>query len=1105
MVNEHVEREADWAQERMRDPRPGKKPRLSCSDDPSLTPPPRSSQPPSAPPPSAVPNNNGSNNNNAGADSIPRILLANLDYNTTEHDIADFFRAAGVDVKHVSLVKVSPGNRVNGNAYVYVLDLRSVDVALDLDGAEFRGRKLRVSTMPEDQRTVCVRGMPRPSSEGDVRELFRGCNIVDARSRPVKGGPPDMNTWFVDFADEQSFRRALDKDRSLPGLTICIATAQARTAPRSRDYRDAPSHMPPPPDADRRLAPSRDDRLRDDRYRDEPPLRDDRVRDRDERALHRDDRASRDDRVRDERALDGRDALDRHADRSRDEPDRHGRDEYDRRARNESPRRYERRGDADRNGDVGNGFSSRARAPSRSRSPPPRYERERRYDRHDYERRERARASGAGAYDDAYERHRDRRYSPEYYRERDYERDYDRRDRYRRDYDARYERDYHRRDRDYAREYRRDSRGASRYERDGADGRYERERKMDPPLDPAVTTVLTNLPFCEDRERVVDTLARTLEDLNDALRIKDIKPVGRRCGACIVVFRDEDSYTKALAMNSITISTRKVNILPLEVPSVARVQKLQPGFIPEDIIDDMRRNYGVESLYIKLKQSDQLLLGIEDSRFLVRLLDIDGRPLLHSRYATVSYIPSRNHANDMGARSRRSPPDDFGGPGGRGGGSGGGGGRDNRDGRGDEDDGPSDRRRFEGADRDRRDSGSDHGRRDGDRESRGYNGRDEWRVQFVGPHDRIEERLVKNALTHIGLKHLTVVPIDDCTVEVHGADTGEDTMREVLQLPSARLPSAISLRALTARVCLSSAQKKRPLPRSMPPPLPPSSVATEPDADGKCAKKLKRSQPGTDSGKVPTSLQAALTDRVFVSPMTPPPGDTSNGKGKKRAPDPDLPRICERLETLRSAITERGSKDNDGQNYASFCDDLKNMVEPQKLIYTTEENTDPLPPIVWTGTLSKGAKALCDGYLVVRSTQGEEYVKKTVASIPTDLRVEFRGKFDDEAFDHLLTSAAVVVVVKPKEQDESKLDWTQWDKRVPRSRESFKGILQSLRTKHRLGIGRYSWQGQKHLSLCIPPNPYIFKKLRLPWRYEDFAEHDALLLVVGPKSAPAKK
>ncbi|KAI0557582.1 RNA recognition motif [Gracilaria domingensis] len=1075
MVNEHVDRDAEWSHDRLRDPRPGKKPRLSVPDEPPLSPPP----PPRPAPPPAAP---------AAPDpAVPRILLANLDYNTTEHDIDDFFRAAGVDVKRVVLVKVSPGNRVNGNAYVYVLDLRSVDVALDLDGAEFRGRKLRVSTMPEDQRTVCVRGMPRPSSEKDVRDLFRGCNIVDARSRPVKGGPPDMNTWFVDFADEDSFRRALDKDRSLPGLTICIATAQGRGTPRSREYRDNAL----PPDLDRRGGAARDDRYRDD------PSRDDRApRDRDERP-HRDDRQPRDDRARDERALEGRDSLDRHPERSRDDLDRHPRDEYDRRARNDSPRRYDRRAEADRNGDVGNGFSSRQRAHSRSRSPPARYERERRYDRHEYDRRDRrgGGGGGGGGYDDVYDRHRDRRYSPDYYRDREYDRDYERRDRYRRDYDPRYERDYHRRERDYGRDYRRDSRGGSRYEREAVDPRYERERKMDPPLDPAVTTVLTNLPFCEDRERVVDTLARTLEDLNDALMIKNITPVGRRCGACIVVFRDEESYGKALAMNSITISTRKVNILPLEVPSVARVQKLQPGFIPEDIIDDMRRNYGVESLYIKLKQSDQLLLGIEDSRFLVRLLDIDGRPLLHSRYATVSYIPSRNHANDMGGRSRRSPHDDFGGPGGRGGG----GGRD-RDGR-DEDEGPPDRRRFDGGDRERRESGSDHGRRDGaDREARGYSGRDEWRVQFVGPNDRIEERLVKNALTHIGLEKLTVVPIDDFTVEVHGGNSGESTMRQVLDLPGMRLPSAVSLRGLTARPSSSSSLKKRP-----PPPLS-SQPRSDFDSDGKAAKKMKRSEDNTGgSGKVPTSLQAALTDRFYVSPMTPPPGDTSVVKGKTGTPDPELPQICERLETLRSAITGRGSKNSDGQNYAEFCGNLKSLCEPQVLKYTTRENTDPLPPVVWTGTLSKGSKAACNGYLVLRSTQGEEYVKKAVTATPKDVKVEFRGRFDDEKFDHLLTSEAVVVVVKAQEEDNSGMDSTPTDKRAPRSREYFKGILQSLRNKQRLGIGRYVWEGQKYLSLCIPPNPYVFKKLRLPWRYQDFAGHDSLLLVVGPKSASQKK
>lgn len=196
------------------------------------------------------------------APSGVRLLLANLSYTTTEEQITDFFRDHGAAVATVRLVKVSSSNRVNGNAYVWMADERSVDIALDTDQREFMGRKLRVSAMPEHQRTACVRGLRPRSTPADLHDLFRGSNILDVRCRPVKGGHPDMNTWFVDFADEPSFTRALAKDRSAPGLMICIATAQGRGSGRPPLSRDARAPLPPR-DERRQTDPDRPQRPRD--------------------------------------------------------------------------------------------------------------------------------------------------------------------------------------------------------------------------------------------------------------------------------------------------------------------------------------------------------------------------------------------------------------------------------------------------------------------------------------------------------------------------------------------------------------------------------------------------------------------------------------------------------------------------------------------------------------------------------------------------------------------------------------------------------------------------------------------------------------------------
>lgn len=1022
-----------------------------------------------------------------------RLLLANLDYDTTEGDIVDFFRDAGADVTEVSLVRVQPGNRVNGNAYVWLKDERSVDVVLLQDGLEFRGRKLRVSTMPEHQRTACVRGMPLGSTEKDVRELFRGSDILDARSRPVKGGPPDMATWFVDFGDEESFRRALAKDRSAKGLTICIATAQNRslrgtTGGRRDDMRD-----------DRRDGYERERRDVFDRDRGRDGYERERGRDgfSDRRgAFERPDR-SRDGYERPDRPRDG---LERQ-DRPRNDYERERGREEERKPWDEEKREDRREEDPDRNG-VSNGPRDRYRSRSRS---PLRHERERRFEGRDRDRRDRRLSDG-----DSYGRYgRERLQSSDRHRDWDRDRDYDTRDAYRRDryhddrygsrydrHEPRYDRD-HRRDRDRDRD-RRDM-GRGRFERDQPDTRNERDReRRDRELDTNVTAVLTNLPFCEDRDHVIDTLGRTLEDVGDNLKIRDIIPVGRRCGACVVVFQDEASHGRALAMSSISINSRKVNILPLEIPSVARLQKLHSGFSVDDILEDMRRSYGVESLFVKMKQIDQLLLGVEDSRYLVRLLDIDGRPLLHSRYATISYIPSRNHGDGMGGRPRKSP-DDFHDPNGRDGGS-----RRDRDGRDDRGGSPggSRRRPDEGGSSDRRDAGSDS-RRGAERERPSHNQDAEWTVKLSNPTADLPLQSVKDAVGFLGIRGCSYEVHDPSTVLVHGGENTESDMKEIRDVAVANLPRDFGFDLRAVRGIIHTRSRKR-------------SLRSEPTEDRgpspSPAKKQKGSGTTWESKQKMAPLRSALaeTDNIHISPMTPSPADYSSTKLKKTL-DPNLPAVAARVDRLRATINSGRAKDRDNVHYGTYCDDLLKHCSPQTLVYTMRDDVDLNPPVKWNGTIVKGVTAKSTGYLVQRSTQGEEEVEKAIKVFPTEMNIGYKASASEDKFSHFLTPDTVVLIAKAKPEEhkanavkEEAEEITDMAK-APGNRGNFNGILQSLRNKQKMGLMRYTHDGVKHLMLAIPPNPAVYDKLQTPWRFRDFAGHDSLLLIAGPRYATSEE
>lgn len=1035
---------------------------------------------------------NGGTSGPPGAGTGARLLLANLSYATTEDEIMDYFREKGANVDRVSLVKVPPENRVNGNAYVWLADAPSVDIALDCDGREFRGRKLRVSHMPEDQRTACVRGLRRGSTERDVEQLFEGCRIEEVRCK--KGGHADMMTWFVDFKDDASFAKALAKDRTSPGLMICIATAQGRRGGAGR-------------------------------------------------------RDSGDFGEFDERGRRDREGGDRDRDRFRD-IDRDGRDARDGMDRKRPHSEIEEgRGDGHGRNGVGNGQRGRSRSRSRSPPPPPRMperDRDRRYDdgrfgdRY-YDGRSRDRY---GDGDRSYGRRNDRRDDDRYRGGRRDDRDYrgspPRDDRYRggRDYDRGRDRDMdNRRDyrdrRDYdrgwgdrdrgrdhergggrdfdRRRYERDSeydrgRGGDRggrQDRDYRDMRYppnDRDRRpVGKTFDTKVTTVLTNLPFCEDREHVVSTLKLTLQDLGRGLEVEEVIPVGRRCGASIVIFKDEGSYSRALELQSITVNARKVNILPLEVPSVVRVQKLNEGYNPDHIIEDMRRRYDVEALYVKLRQSDQLLLCLEESKFLVQLLDIDGRPLMRARHATVSYIPSRHYSDTMGGRSRRQPGD-YDGPN-RGGNSYRD--RDNRDERNGHD--GKDRRR-DGDDRgdDRGDGGEPH--RGGD--SRGYQqSQGQWTIRLEGLNTNMDESELFEVLSEAGLSGFALNKVERTVAFLYGAKTDRSMMEKTLSVCNDPSPGGYLYGVVGRAILVTDINKKRS----------PKDAGLTDDQLGSPPKKSKpedREHSPTESlhdvKMKPAEAETVTQPRYHISPMTPSPTDPSSPKKGKveRKPDLKLCNVSSRLATLKSAIFDR-EEEEEPTSYGEYFRRIPSRLEMQVLRFSHDESFDPEPPKVWSGYVKKGQKsfqAKCSAYLIPCTRHSCEAREAAVGILPKDIRIEYRGPFDDAKLTHLMTHDSIVFIVKA-DKDKGNGGYRHGgSRRGPKPQEVLHGIVNSLRVKQRMGISRYTLPGddKKYVALCIPMHPLLQSKMRIPWRYLDWAGHNFFLMVVGPRHPPKK-
>ena len=88
-------------------------------------------------------------------ESVNKLYVGNLDYNTTEDDIKSHFDQKGIQTKSITLITDKYTGRAKGFGFVEVESEEVLQKAIEaLDGQELNGRKLTVNkAKPPRERT----------------------------------------------------------------------------------------------------------------------------------------------------------------------------------------------------------------------------------------------------------------------------------------------------------------------------------------------------------------------------------------------------------------------------------------------------------------------------------------------------------------------------------------------------------------------------------------------------------------------------------------------------------------------------------------------------------------------------------------------------------------------------------------------------------------------------------------------------------------------------------------------------------------------------------------------------------------------------------------
>jgi len=97
--------------------------------------------------------------------SQTKIYVGNLSYNTTDHELEEFFGQYG-SIKEIKLITDRETGRSKGFGFITFDDQQAAQASLQANGLELQSRKLRVNMANDDARRTSGAGGGRGGRQG---------------------------------------------------------------------------------------------------------------------------------------------------------------------------------------------------------------------------------------------------------------------------------------------------------------------------------------------------------------------------------------------------------------------------------------------------------------------------------------------------------------------------------------------------------------------------------------------------------------------------------------------------------------------------------------------------------------------------------------------------------------------------------------------------------------------------------------------------------------------------------------------------------------------------------------------------------------------------
>ncbi len=115
--------------------------------------------------------------------------VANLPYEVSEYDIAEFFGEDTVDSIHIPLDKKT--NKIFGTAFVHFFNLEGLKKALEKNGQKLMERQLRVDILERKERSKKEYKSDRPRKDfGEKKEFVEKPRYSDSIEPPTGARRP---------------------------------------------------------------------------------------------------------------------------------------------------------------------------------------------------------------------------------------------------------------------------------------------------------------------------------------------------------------------------------------------------------------------------------------------------------------------------------------------------------------------------------------------------------------------------------------------------------------------------------------------------------------------------------------------------------------------------------------------------------------------------------------------------------------------------------------------------------------------------------------------------------------------------------------------------